>query len=978
MRMHETLALAQELEWSEVVRYHAEQRAQLARLEGSRRGGDGEGDGNRVGVEVDSLQVSIRKPCEEAADNARITDEALQWSLGWNDVSMLGYLRQELPLAIQQEQLRKYEHSKSCTTVAEAKKPLEKFVIFPDKLKSRDHMVKRFLTYLGQCGWRSGRIPRGAAAAFASSITWSHKVPIKDKIRFLCRAFHRHRKAPLNAIVRHNAKRVSIMQGAPLKSPWLYEHLYEWWVSMRYAIDWNQGADSVQAVYKSLPRHKCLARFTRSILMAKAKQICMWYVREMMLRDHVPKCVRPSHMWISRWAKAYGLKWKRPNRKYKVPKQVQMIRCEIGWLNVVRIRTLAVETLGYDLSMENWDQTPFHHNEGGSKNVPTLAAIGQCIVPVIEGHSDTKERWTLNTATFSDKQRIMDGDLPGAQFNFKADGEKLEAELQAHCRDRGYAPKFSAITSEKGSYREAHVLTFIDMHIPKIENGRKWRLAIADDHGPHLSPKVERIMWSHGYAYQTLGGGVTPVQQTVDTDLNQSLKRHYVDVESLELMWQMLDGKTVPIIRQKKAIDIMVKVLKSRARHLEAADGYVKTGWLCSLDNAEGDNLICREAGVFWKELGMREKVNAAVAEVREEIKHGRLSWCLEDVKRLKKPFPEVREVDAVLKAIGEDAGDDGCWENRISNYDDSEDDDDPFGDRDLECRKWKQSSKRADAIPAISNLAGNGGKVAGKSLVAIEDGSGAASATALSSQQRLATLHSAASVMKKAGQCRIHTVIENEANRLVRMQNAMSKQDNDVMYALARQRDADQEKAEKQRQMFADVNDTLNKRRKLEAEVETAKRNLKAIEDKHRAQKELNDCRNAMQTVLLRDIEGGIGNRQNRVKAAVNVRAQVLDKLSKHGSGLTAWQRNDFPWFKTHWEQKMSALHGDDWPNVFTSWMQNVIELFEEGTDNAFSEFVRSETERNFAGEPALTLPGTAAASSDINAATVADLKGS
>ena len=186
---------------------------------------------------------------------------------------------------------------------------------------------------------------------------------------------------------------------------------------------------------------------------------------------------------------------------------------------------------------------------------------------------------------------------------------------------------------------------------------------MAGDHGPHLSATVERIMWSLGYAYFTLGGGVTAVQQTVDTDLNQSLKRDYIAAESVELMWQMMEGKTVPIIRQKQAIDIMVKVLKSRERHLQAADGYVKTGWLCSLDNAEGDNLICREAGVFWKELGMREKVNAAVEEVREEVKHGRLSWCLEDVKRLKVPFPEVHEVDAVLKAIGEDAGNDECWE---------------------------------------------------------------------------------------------------------------------------------------------------------------------------------------------------------------------------------------------------------------------------------------------------------------------------
>ena len=75
MRMHEMLAAAQELDWDEVQRYHAQQKAQLALVEGSRRGGDGEGHGSRVDVEADSLQVSIRKPCEDAADNARITDK---------------------------------------------------------------------------------------------------------------------------------------------------------------------------------------------------------------------------------------------------------------------------------------------------------------------------------------------------------------------------------------------------------------------------------------------------------------------------------------------------------------------------------------------------------------------------------------------------------------------------------------------------------------------------------------------------------------------------------------------------------------------------------------------------------------------------------------------------------------------------------------------------------------------------------------
>ena len=86
---------------------------------------------------------------------------------------------------------------------------------------------------------------------------------------------------------------------------------------------------------------------------------------------------------------------RKPNRKYKVPKAVMAERLEIGWLNVARIRALCLAEFGYDPEIENWDQSPFHHNESGSQNMPTLAVAGNgAIVPLIEGHSATRERWT--------------------------------------------------------------------------------------------------------------------------------------------------------------------------------------------------------------------------------------------------------------------------------------------------------------------------------------------------------------------------------------------------------------------------------------------------------------------------------------------------------------------------------------------------------------------------------------------------------
>ena len=111
----------------------------------------------------------------------------------------------------------------------------------------------------------------------------------------------------------------------------------------------------------------------------------------------------------------------------------------------------------------------------------------------------------------------------------------------------------------------------------------------------------------------------------------------------------------MPRCRPDNFIDFMVEVLSSIELHLAAADGYVKTGFLASLDDSSGDNFIVREAGVFWKELHMRAKINSAVADVRREVLAGRLRWSNADVNRLIKPYPKRRKVDEVLAAIGDD-----------------------------------------------------------------------------------------------------------------------------------------------------------------------------------------------------------------------------------------------------------------------------------------------------------------------------------
>ena len=151
------------------------------------------------------------------------------------------------------------------------------------------------------------------------------------------------------------------------------------------------------------------------------------------------------------------------------------------------------------------------------------------------------------------------------------------------------------------------------------------------------------------------GGGVTPVVHTVCTDLNQAVKARYQALKVAARVRRMRDGSTVPHLKPAECVDIMVEVLSDMDLHHVAADGCVKTGLRVHLDDSSQDHFIVREAGTFWKELNMRTKVNSAVAEVREEVKSGRLSWSFTDIRRLIRPYPKHKHADDVLENIGED-----------------------------------------------------------------------------------------------------------------------------------------------------------------------------------------------------------------------------------------------------------------------------------------------------------------------------------
>ena len=103
-------------------------------------------------------------------------------------------------------------------------------------------------------------------------------------------------------------------------------------------------------------------------------------------------------------------------------------RCDIFWHSVFKVRAACEALFGYDPGMENFDQSPYYHNETGSKNVSTVADKGM-VCPLVEGHADTRERWTGNFTTFSEKSRILAGETPYVEAMFRSNADSTTKKM---------------------------------------------------------------------------------------------------------------------------------------------------------------------------------------------------------------------------------------------------------------------------------------------------------------------------------------------------------------------------------------------------------------------------------------------------------------------------------------------------------------------------------------------------------------------
>ena len=170
--------------------------------------------------------------------------------------------------------------------------------------------------------------------------------------------------------------------------------------------------------------------------------------------------------------------------------------------------------------------------------------------------------------------------------------------------------------------------------------GRRWELFLLDAYAPGLTDNVQRLCWSRGYVCVTHGGGASMICQTNDTDFHLHVRKRFIELQTARMLEKVrISGGGMVDLTKEENIDIMAQVMSDRSLHMQACEGYRRTGTTVALDSSEDDR-ICREAKDFWDELGMRSRIDSAVAEIAQKHAAGLLPWTYKTVQSLITPYP--------------------------------------------------------------------------------------------------------------------------------------------------------------------------------------------------------------------------------------------------------------------------------------------------------------------------------------------------
>ena len=462
--------------------------------------------------------------------------------------------------------------------------------------------------------------------------------------------------------------------------------------------------------------------------------------------------------------------------------------------------------------------------------------------------------------------------------------------------------------------------------------------------------------------------------QTCDTDLNQHARRDYISLETAEFIHHFQQGEVVPKLQPETMIDLMVEVLSNPSVHLRAAAGYKKTAVAVNIDNGGADLEICREAGDFWRELGVRPKVNAEVARVRAEVAAGRLAWTYESVVNLMAPYQKSKDEDRLLGLL-HDAGHCDLAEERwadaggMGEGGGSESDSGSESDGGLDAG----AELAAEGAPAVAGGEAHetGPGVMGGEADATEPavaGPSRSQSCAPSFSPRvanlfhraedsIASLQAAKKELQSHGLLRAAHLMNVELEKENRRLRALAREDAGVVCALE---ERSQLRAEQENQLVRRAEEAHKQAltvKRIRASIDDAERELRQKRQAIQDLENVLEARHALKTFTPELLGQGL----KRAGGAKGQRARfdVLDRLAHLGVGLSPEQKNDWAWFKGAWDAKMVIEHDGDWPLLFAGYVQQVLDdMAKEAGSNAFSNFVHRETLRCLSDQIALRVP--------------------
>ena len=167
----------------------------------------------------------------------------------------------------------------------------------------------------------------------------------------------------------------------------------------------------------------------------------------------VPEPPKLDKKWLARWRHTWGVRIRKPTKRYKVKRSILKQRLKVFWSNVLAVRWFMSLVWQKEPIQEQYDQEGVHFNEPGSKQTGTYEIPGRIDPPVRENHGQTRERISWMTATWSNLAEAGRR-IPLEQL-FKARGTRVLQALTVPEPER-----FTFQTSSSGSYRSEHVIEF--------------------------------------------------------------------------------------------------------------------------------------------------------------------------------------------------------------------------------------------------------------------------------------------------------------------------------------------------------------------------------------------------------------------------------------------------------------------------------------------------------------------------------------